>query len=269
MKLRLTLFFFIPFLLFSACDMEQDIDLILPYHKPQLVVECYLSTGRSFTATVLESSNYFDAPVPPLVPDAEVYITTPSGRRIKLDYKPYFKEDEQFYTHISTAKMNGKPGDVYKLEVIDGKGRQVTAETTILPVVLIENITWRFNEKEKALLLTTYQDNPAARNFYRYMSYRESKDKRFANRDFTATDQLTNGERTTFGSAYDYEKGDTLVISLYHIEEQYYDFINSTEDAKRANRNPFSQPSRVKSSVKGGFGIFTNLVFDRKKVIIK
>lgn len=269
MKFRYTILWVLTILLLPACDMEQEIDLVLPYHEPQLVVECYLTKGRSFTATVLESSNYFDAPTPPLVPDAEVFITTPSGRRIKLEYKPSFKEDEQFYTHISTAKMNGKPGDVYTLEVIDGKGRHVTAQTTILPVVPIEKVSWKFNEKAKALLLTTYQDNPNARNFYRFMSHRESADKRSANRDFTATDQLTNGEQTTYGSAYDYEKGDTLVVSLYHIEEQYYNFINSTDDAKRANRNPFSQPSRIKSSVKGGFGIFTNLVFDRKRVVIE
>lgn len=269
MKLRHTIYCLLPLFMLSSCDMEKEIELALPYHEPQLVVECYLVAGRPFTATVLESSNYFEAPSLPLVPDVAVYITTPTGTRVKLEYKPSFVEGDQYYTHISTQRMKGNPGDVYTLEVVDGKGRRVTAHTTVLPLVPIEEVTWKFNDKEKAFLLTSYQDNPDAKNFYRYMTHRENKDKSSAKRDFAASDDLTNGERTSYGSGYDYERGDTLIVSLFHIEEQYYNFLNSTEDAKRANRNPFSQPSRVKSSVQGGIGIFTNLVFDRKKIVIE
>lgn len=268
MKPRHSILWLLSFLFISACDLEQEIDIELPYHEPQLVVECYLTPGKNFTATVLESSGYFDAPGLPLVPDAEVFITNAKGTRITLGYKPNIKEGEQFYTHSSTSKMKGNPGDIYKLEVVDGKGRKVTAFTTILPVVPIQEITWKFNEKNKAYLITSFQDNPAVANFYRYMSFRESKNRSSENRDFAATDKLTNGEKTSYGSAYDYDQGDTLVVTLYNIEKQYYDFLNSTEDAKRANKNPFSQPSRVRSSVEGGIGIFTNLAFQRRKVVL-
>lgn len=256
-------------LLVASCDMERDAEIELPYYEPQLVIECYLIPGKPFTATVLESSSYFDSPAVPLVPDAKVFITNPAGTRIELKYKPTLTEGENSYTHFSALKMKGKPGDRYAIEVTDGKGRRVTGFTTVLPVVPIQEVSWKFNDKEKAYLLTTFQDNPSIKNYYRYMTHRNAVEGNSRNRDFAASDDLTNGEKTSYGSGYDYERSDTLIVSLYHIEKQYYDFLNSTEDAKNANGNPFSQPSRVVSSVEGGIGIFTNLVFDRKKVIIQ
>ncbi|MDX5421445.1 MAG: DUF4249 domain-containing protein [Hymenobacteraceae bacterium] len=268
MKQQLFLYLLAPLLLLLAgCDLQKDIDVALPEHEPQLVVECYLELGKPLRMSVLESSGYFDEILPPLVPDAEVFITH-NGRRIKLKYKPVLiTQTNRFYTHTSHEIMNGKPGDIFGLEVQDSRGRKVTAFTTVLPRVPIDTIEWRFNDEGKALLLTTYQDDPDTRNFYRYMTHRDSLEKG-SERSFISSDNLTNGKRVSYGSAYDYEVGDTLIISLFHIEKQYYDFLGSVSDAKNANGNPFAQPSRIKSAVQGGIGIFTNLAYDRKTVII-
>jgi hypothetical protein len=143
----------------------------------------------------------------------------------------------------------------------------VTGTTTIMERVPIEAVEWEFNDRNKAYLLTSFQDDPNAENFYRYMVHRDSLSNG-SQRDFVSSDRLTNGKRVSYGSAYDYEKGDTLIVSLFHIEKQYYDFMSSVSDARSANGNPFAQPSRIKSSVQGGIGIFTNLAFDRKTVVI-
>ncbi|GAB3195350.1 hypothetical protein ABID22_004104 [Pontibacter aydingkolensis] len=268
MRLKAILYFVLPILMLAtACDLEKDIEVILPEHTPQLVVEGYLQQGKAFRVTVTESSSYFDAPQPPFVPDAEVYITH-NGRRIKLNYKPTVSPGgTKYYTHTSTEIMKGKVGDIFGLEVTDGKGRKVTGFTTILPLVPIEEVEWKFNEKEKAYLLTSFQDNPDAANYYRYVTHVDSLNTR-PERDFTLDDNLTNGKRTTLGSAYDYDRNDTIIVSLYHIEKQYCDFLNSVDNAKDANGNPFAQPSKIKSSVQGGIGIFTNLVFQRKTVVL-
>jgi hypothetical protein len=144
----------------------------------------------------------------------------------------------------------------------------VTGSTTILDRVPIDTIEWKFNEKEKAYLLTSFQDDPAKNNFYRYMINRDSLE-RSSSRDFVASDELTNGKPVSYGTAYDFEKDDTLIVSLYHVEKQYHDFLGSITDAKNANGNPFAQPSKIKSTVKGGIGVFTNLAYDRKTVIIQ
>ncbi|NDK56710.1 DUF4249 domain-containing protein [Pontibacter fetidus] len=264
---RILYLYLLPLALMFGCNMEKDIEILLPEHEPQLVVECYLEQGKRLQATVFETSSYFDAPTPPLVPDAEVYITF-RGKRIKLKYEPTTSASgKRFITHTSTTRMYGTPGEVFGIEVIDGKGRKVTGFTTILPKVPITKVEWKFNEKDKAYVLTSFQDDANATNFYRYMTHRGKFDKG-SSRDFAATDELNNGKTTSYGSAYDYVEGDTLTLTLYHIEKQYYDFLQSTDDAKNANGNPFAQPAKVKSSVQGGIGIFTNLVYDRDTVYI-
>ncbi|TXK49095.1 DUF4249 domain-containing protein [Pontibacter qinzhouensis] len=268
MKLPNTLYLLLLLPLLAGCNLQKDIDVVLPPHKPVLVVEGYLEYGRPLRITVLESSSYFDEPEVPLVPDAKAFITY-KGRRIALRYQPHADPVyNKYYTHRSDEIMTGQPGDMYTLDVSDNQGRKVTATTTILPRVPIDTIEWRFNEKEEALLLTSFQDDPDKANFYRYVVHRDSVEKASA-RDFFVNDNLTNGQRVSIGSGYNYRKNDTLIISLYHIEQKYYDFLTSTSDAKNANGNPFAQPSRIKSTVEGGIGIFTNLVYDRKMVIIK
>jgi hypothetical protein len=87
--------------------------------------------------------------------------------------------------------------------------------------------------------------------------------------DYAADDNLSNGQAAAFGTGYDFEKDDTVFVSLYHLEKPYYDFFNSVEAARDANGNPFAQPASVISTVQGGYGVFTNLVYDRKMIILK
>ncbi|MCP2043774.1 DUF4249 domain-containing protein [Pontibacter sp. HSC-36F09] len=270
MKTRRTIYTLLMplLLLLASCDLEQEVEVKLPPHESQLVVECYLEPGKTLRAVVLESVSYFNDPELPLVPDAEVFITH-KGRTIKLPFSPVQnKETGKYFTHRHSEILNLQPGDVVTLEVKDSKGRHVTGTTTIMGQVPIEAVEWKFNEKNKAYLLTSYQDDPNTENFYRYMVNRDSLSNS-SQRDFISSDRLTNGQRVSYGSGYEYEEGDTLVVSLFHIEQQYYDFLGSVSDARNANGNPFAQPSRIVSSVKGGIGIFTNLSYNRKTVVIE
>lgn len=269
MRIRSYILLILPFIILNmSCNMEKDIEVNLPYHEPQLVVECYLQPGKPYRLTLMESAGYFESAKPVLVPDAEVSIIH-NGRKVRLNYRPMVsKKTNLFYTHSSSETVTGKPGDIYALEITDKKGRKLTGFTKILAKSPIEAIEWKFNEKEKAYLLTSFQDNPNEENFYRYTTHRDSLHTK-PHRSFVSNDKLTNGKRVTYGSNYDYDKEDTLVVSLYHIEKQYYEFLKSTDDAKDANGNPFAQPANIKSSVNGGIGIFTNIALDRKTIIIK
>ncbi|WP_161890617.1 DUF4249 domain-containing protein [Pontibacter russatus] len=256
----------------SGCDLDKDIDIDLPAHESQLVVEGYLRPGEPIRVAVHESSGYFDPAISPLVPDSKVFITH-NGRRIELEYKPKMDELTRFiYTHSSSEEVEGVPGDVYTIEVSDDRGRMITGSTTLLPAVPIDTIEWRFNkaegEEEEALLLTSFQDDASTDNYYRYMVHRDSLTNG-SEQDISNIDNLTNGKRVTFGSGYMYDSGDTVIVTLYNMEKQYYDFLTSTSNARDANKNPFAQPSKIHSSVQGGLGIFTNLAYDRKVVVIE
>ncbi|WP_347158537.1 DUF4249 domain-containing protein [Pontibacter chitinilyticus] len=254
--------------LLYSCDMQQDVEVDLPSYTPQLVVECYLEPGKPMRMTVLESSSYFEAPQPGIVADAKVHIMH-QGHTSELLYKPTYDEQTgRLYTHVSSDIMEGKPGDVYYLEVTDDLGRKVTGTTTILPQVPIDTIEWNFNDKDEAYLYTSFQDNAVTEDYYRYFVHQDSlhtDPKQIS----LVSDKLTNGNRTVFNSAYNYGWGDVLIVTLFHVEKQYYDYLLSTSNARNANGNPFAQPAQIKSSVQGGIGIFTNLAFDRKVVIVQ
>lgn len=271
MKPKHLLYALLPLVaLLYSCDLDKDIDVVLPAHEPLLIVEGYLERGKPYRIAVHESSGYFAPPTAPLVPEARAFITH-KGRRIELEYKPRLDEKTGFiYTHSSTEVVEGEPGDVYILEVSDDEGRKITGMTTMLPAVPIDTVEWRFNDKEdeEAILLTSFQDDANTSNYYRYMTHRDSLNNG-TDQDIKTSDDLTNGTRVTFGSSYFYDPGDTVIVTLYNMEKQYYDFLVSTTNAKDANGNPFAQPSKIMSSVQGGMGIFTNLAYDRKVVIIR
>jgi len=71
-----------------------------------------------------------------------------------------------------------------------------------------------------------------------------------------------------FGTAFEYAPGDTLISTLYHISEDYYDFLESLETALNSNGNPFVQQESTRSNINGGIGIFTGFTLDRKMVIV-
>ena len=119
-----------------------------------------------------------------------------------------------------------------------------------------------------AFLLIHFDDDPAVDNYYRIQIHRDSLNQK-ADVDFSLDDTFATNNEVTIGTGYNYRKEDNLYVTLYHIEKKYYDFLQSVESAANSNGNPFAQPARVKSSVQGGIGIFTTLVYDRKEFYIE
>lgn len=260
-------FLFITLLL-AGCNMEKEIDLNLPEFQSQIAVECYLEPGKPYRATIMESTNYFDRPEPIIIPDAVVIITH-NGQADTLRYNPGFDEvTEKFYTHFSETSVIGNPGEEYALEVFDARGRRVTATTRFMPVVNIDSLELKQNSQNKFALLTTFTDDGNTQDFYRYTVHKDSLSSRKRQSDFESEDRIYNGKKYVFGSSYRYDSKDTLFVTLYHIEPQYYDFLNTLDAAQSANGNPFAQPIALKSTVKGGIGVFATLAYDRRRIII-
>ena len=163
--------------------------------------------------------------------------------------------------------MHGQPGDVFTLSITDPKGRKLTGTTTVLPFVKIDTVEFNFNDQDEALVLTRFKDSAETENYYRYSVHRDSLEHE-AEISYTSSDELNNGEPFVFGTGFDFETGDSLIVTLHHLDKAFFDFQESVEEAKNANGNPFAQPGRVKSTVQGGLGVFTFLVYDRKKLAV-
>jgi hypothetical protein len=260
---------FLPFftILFTGCNLEKEIQVPLPAYDGKLVVECYLEEGKPYRMGLTESVSYFEGPRLPIVNDAEVSISNGSNR-IKLNYAvdvdTFYRKA---YNYLSSSRVLPSPGFTYTLEVKDPKGRTITGNARFLPKVAIKSVEWKYNKDDFAFLLVKFDDNPSMTNYYRFQIHKDSLNKN-ADVDFNLDDSFnTNGE-ITLGTGYNYQKGDTVYVSLYHIEKSYYDFLETVSSAASANGNPFAQPAKVKSTVQGGLGVFATLVYDRKKIVL-
>lgn len=286
-------------LVVAGCNLQNDIDVVLPPYTPELVVECYLRAGQVPRLTVVESGAYLPSTVggtgqptitlptatsPNLglglngitvqVPvDVTVNLTLPSGQVMRLLFAPGIDPvTRQVFTHIGTAPLALQPGQRFGLDVRDTRNRHVTGSARVPTFVPIDSVRYNFNRASgsdrSANFLTRWTDPAGSADFYRLLitNRRTPND---SEGDYLVNDQLFDGQTYTAPTTYRFHAGDTLTATLFHIEPEYYSFQQSVGEAIRANGNPFAQPARIRSTVQGGVGVFTVLVTDRRTVILR
>lgn len=262
-------------LLYAAgcSSLQKDVDVALPFGPAQLVVEAYLEPNAVPRLAVTETQPYL-APVElPTLTGTTAILIRPNGTRDTLVYSPgYDRLTRKGYTHIGRRRLAARPGDTFGLEVYDKQGRRVIGTATVPAAVALDKVEWRFNDKtgeqRKAYVLITFQDPAGLGDAYRFMVHRRSLN-RSPEIEYTVQDRLTDGQSITLGTSYEFRPSDTLVVSLFHLDAPYYNFLQSVQDARSANNNPFAQPSGIKSTVTGGVGVFTVLSVQRKTVIVQ
>lgn len=252
-------------LILNSCSLEKEIDLNLPEYESKLVVECYLEPGEQYRLALTESVDYFDPRINPIITDALVIINY-NGDTDTLKFGITSDATGKIYNYSSPQIVPVDYFSEFSIEVRDIKGRVVTGKTTIPVPALIDTVEFRYNEDSLAFPLTKFYDNRSLTNYYRYQVTRDSYlgDELT---DFIFDDKLITSSQIALGSSYELKKGDSVIVSLYNINKDYFDFLNSVNSAIDANGNPFGQPASIKSNVQGGLGIFTGLSRDRKILV--
>lgn len=284
---RIHIFFAIAsFFAIAACNLEQEIDLELPTYDSQPVVECYLEPGQPFSLLLSRSAAYFD-PFPSLndgnfvdqllISDAQVTITH-NGKTYELDNQLYLNPfTNKIFNYYSSEIVPTDLDHDFELNITLSDGSIIEARTRLLPVIPLDSIVVELpdpeiREESDTLyrVLTYFTDVPNERNYIRRMLHFSSLDS-IPDQDFVTDDRFVENV-VVFGSGYDYARGDTIYNTLFHIDEAYYEFLNSVFTARDSNGNPFAQPSPVISNVTGSanaIGIFTCLSYDRIKTVIE
>jgi hypothetical protein len=272
----------------GGCNLQKDIDVPTPNYPTQLVVECYLEQGKPYRLLV-QRTQPFDAPPPisfdgtqfnvdpnTLGLDAVAVISGPRGTDT-LRLSPSLDStgtSTHFFTHTGFRLFDGRPGETYSLIVYDTGGRRITGTTTVREVVPIDTIEYSFNPNEpadqaQAAILTRYRDPAPLGNAYRYINSKVTRGRLEERQAFEFDDSNINGEPSVAGSSYRFGQGDTMEIALQHISLDYWRFLESVDNARDANGNPFAQPAAIKSTVQGGIGVFTSITEDRRRIILK
>ncbi len=270
-------------------SLQNDANVPLPTYANQLVAECYLENGVIPRLTITESVPYLDngqavaagSQILPLAngqtvqlpTDVTVALTLPGGRAVPLRFSPGIDASTgKYYTHIGTQPLAIKVGQQLGLDAQDKRGRHLTGTTIVPTRILIDSVKYKFNdltgENRKAYFQTKWTDPAATTDFYRLMLHK-GKPANNSETDTDIRDKQFNGQSYAQVTTYRFQQGDTVTATLYHVDSLYFDFRQSVRNARNANGNPFAQPSGIHSTVQGGLGVFTVLVSDIRRVILK
>ena len=256
-------------IVFVSCD--KSIEVSLPPYKSEYVVEMYLEQGKPLRCLIVESLPYTDTAINKPVQDAVVVISD----GIRMDTLSYLvnqdKTTGRYFNYYNPRIVSYDSTRVYRLNII-GQNQNVTGTTnfsqskTFLDSLIVRE---SLNEPDSFSVGMVITDAPDTENYYRFLVGKKFNTFASDPTDFRVSDVAFNGKQFSFFSEPDFALNDTVTIRIYSLHKEHYQYLESLSNARRSNFNPFSQPSRIKSNVKGGIGIFTSIRYTEKEVIIK
>ena len=272
-SLRLILVFTTPFFLYS-CEKEITIDL--PESEKKVVVEGVIEQGKHPYVLLTRSSPYF-APIEDFtnnlfVTDATVIVSdgiitdTMQGA---LSFDIYTPNPVFAY---SSDLITGEIGRTYYLTVI-ADGKTLTASTTIPQPIPLDSLWFKEDlgagDDSLGYVWAHLTDPDTIGNSYRWFSQILGRQERILPANGSVfNDKFINGQ--SFDFAYDpsddplepgdpdalplfyFAVGDTVVVKFCTMDKISYNFLNSLENIRFANGNPFASPSSVFSNIEGG-----------------
>lgn len=268
-------------ILYSCGGLEKEIELDLPVYESKLIVECYLEPGQPFTALLTKSEAYFDPFNFETTSDFLQILEDSAIVKIKIKGEEFVLENNlilnpftgKVFNYVNPEPVPFDFENDFELEILTQDGRAVTGITKILPQVPIDSVVVEFDEKKDTLARTLvyFQDDLNTQNFYRRMIHLGSLENE-PEFYFQTDDDFVDDGTVVFGSGFDYEEGDTVFNTVFHITQDYFSFLESIDGAVDANGNPFAQPGSILSNLKGdenALGIFTGLTYSRVRTIIE
>lgn len=285
---KLYTYLLLVILLGSCRGLENNFNIELEAEEHELVVECYLEAGRPYQLLLTETKNFSEVVnVCPFVRNAIVTIThngvVDTLREAEFTgggcstIVPYFNEDStRFFNYGSTTICPSDFSAPFILEVWDtANDRYVVASTQFLPSVPIQSFGYTFEADSFAYATIDCKDNLSEYNHYRIMIHKNALSKKaegglfrkvMTNPEIDETmydrDLFTNGVISATTNAV-FRPRDTIIGTIYHIDETYHNFLISMKAAQDANNIPFVEPTPILSNIQGGAGIFTFLSYDR------
>ncbi len=280
-------------LLLGSCSLQQQVDLDLPEYEPEVVVESYLRPGLPFAVVLSQSVGFFDTLQLQYVRNATVVMEYGNASdtlvpleialesdligqvidtSLLINFGPLFGESLVVYASLGSVVPN-RFDLTYRMTVITEEGDTLRASTMVPPPVEFTSNSFRFNDDSLAIFITNFQDDPTQSNYYRrLLQQRVQRDSVWGtrtNQDFVLDDGIGSGELITFGTGFEFERGDTLISTLYHITRDYWRFSETRDDAIAASLSPFAQPALIHTNIEGGQGLFAGFSVTSDTIVIE
>lgn len=256
-------------LLFLSCDKVVDVDL--PEYERELVLEMYLEKGQPLRCLLIESLPYTDTAINKPVNDAVVIFSD----GMKNDTLKFLVNQDhltgRFYNYYNPKTISGEPGKTYTVTIV-AKDKKLVAQANFgqkVPPVDSLMVKESDVERDSFSVGLVFKDPADEVNYYRVLIGKNVSFFGSDPTDLRTSDIPFNGKSFSYFSEPDFARNDTVSVRLYSLHKEHYDYLETMGNARRSNFNPFSQPGRIKSNIKGGLGIFTSIVYTEYKVVIK
>lgn len=260
---------FIFLLLCCACSKKIEVEL--PAYTPKLVVEMYLEDGAPLRCLLTESLPYNSSEIRSVVNNATVLFS--DGRRTDTlqPAEVYEYASGRTYNFFNPRVVVADTQSVYTIKVIDSIGRRVDASTVFLPkITQITDVEYKLEDTSGRYSVGFQIEDPAVTaNYYRFMIARRIDDFTEQNTDFFMADVSFDGLRYSYNSGAIYLAGDTVSVRAYTLSKEHFDYLQSTDNARTANFNPFVQPVPIRSNINNGLGIFCTVQYDERRIVIR
>lgn len=252
-----------------ACDKVIEVDL--PTYQQELVLEMYIEQGQPLRCLLIESLPYTDTAINKPVNDALV-IFSDGIKKDTLSYKINQDiETGRVFNYYNPKLVTGEPNKSYTLTIIVEE-KEIWSETSFSQKLIdIESLIAReaVSKADSFSVGLVFSDPVETEDYYRILIGKNVSDFRSEPSDVRMNDISFNGKSFSYFSEPHYAIGDTVIVRLYSLSKDHYQYLESMGNARRSNFNPFSQPGRIKSNVSGGLGIFTSILFTEQKIVIQ
>jgi hypothetical protein len=243
-----------------SCIAKNNLDIQVPQQQKQVVVECYLTPGYPAELTLAESNTLDDELVLLALWNAQAYIVTDTGT-LQLQNILYQKLDRQILVNYSNKDTIKSGHSFFNMVITTKKGVRLQASTGIVSQVHIKKVT--FNENS---ITADHDITNVAGAYFKLVATTYEQGKEDATR-FELYDQNNCAPGSCTLSWKNFRgTADSMVITLYHIQKDYYDYMRSVRNANGAYKDPFLNPEAIRSNIKGGIGLFTYYTFDKRSI---
>jgi hypothetical protein len=245
-------------MLLTSC--EDVIDIELNYMKPKLVIEGVINDiDNQCIIKLSKTTDYFNPKTNPTVSDAVVTLTDNAGIKVNFnEIEPGIYMAERF---------QAKPNINYTLNILS-EGDEYLANATIPQKVNIDSLTYLYNSEsilyEVGYVVSCHFSDPEEfHNFYRLKTYKISDRTKAKNSKDIYNDDMFNGNNVELPWSYDvYQKFDTVVVELYTLDEQTYNYYKTLFPISGGSEmmsltTPANPNTNINNGALGYFGAYT------------
>ncbi len=278
---------YIPCLLIML-SCRETIEWKLPDAPPRLVVQGEITNEfKQHFIALTKTQEYYDQNEPAPVTGASVVVSDgqTSYEMIELypDYLPGL--------YLSEVSFQGVPGLTYQLSIslqdeLDGE-RNYTSEMQLMPVFEVENLQYTlhdppqtsiFNYESRVYFSVEMQNEPPGEgDFYLLKVIKNGTlltdeletSLVWDDKWFEGKTEIQTGD---FGFFEPINAGDTLVLEVRSIDQDYYDFVNNVK-LEVASKDPFGfvgSPANIEGNISNGaMGYFLCTAVVRDTVVVE